>query len=806
MKIRLSLHRKMIIFLIPASLLVFGGAIAYIITKSRQKAIEDTMKIADESAEKYAQIIKSDIDAEFDIARAMSYTFNSFHTLENIQRREIYDKILMDVFQASPQYVSFWLNFELTHVDNSYLNKSGRARYTYYRDNFNKIDYYTDTLDRDVSKINSESAYQKMKVSKLETLIEPYYFSYTGKEDEQVLETSICVPILRNGEFAGLVGSDLLLDYFQDILSKIEIYGGGYAFFLSNKGTIIAFPDEEKIGSNFREEYKNADVKYSVIDNIQLNRRVSYRSTDFYSGKESYLTYIPITMGKSITPWCFAVSVPFDSIIKESKKTMWSSLFISFCGILLLSLIIYIIAKMVTNPLKLTTSVLKRLSEGNINSSDKLQIHSGDEIEDMADSVNQLIDGLGKTAEFARTIGQGNLEAKYEKAGANDVLGNSLLEMRQSLVAAATEEEKRKAEDEKVNWATQGQAKFGDILRQHNQSIDELSFNIMSNLVDYVEAIQGALFVKNDDNEEESIFELTGAIAYDRKKVLESKFKLGEGLIGRCAYEKLTIYMEEVPENYVHVTSGLGESNPRSILLVPAILNEEVYAIIELVSFNKFENHQIEFIERIGESIASTISNARVNDRTTKLLGQSKLQAEELAAQEEEMRQNLEELQTTQEEVGRLREEDQLKNQQLINEIEKHKTAVLKILDYIPVKVFLKDADGRMLIVNKAVLEAHNASRKDLVGKSDFDFIEDKDKAQKLYEEEQEIIKSGNSVNQVYKELINETGIILDSTKYPFFIDYLEETGILGIQIDITALVNSEEQIKQLKKELEKYQ
>jgi len=262
--------------------------------------------------------------------------------------------------------------------------------------------------------------------------------------------------------------------------------------------------------------------------------------------------------------------------------------------------------------------------------------------------------------------------------------------------------------------------------------------------------------------------------------------------------------MEEVPENYVHVTSGLGESNPRSILLVPAILNDEVYAVIELVSFNKFATYQIEFVEKIGENIASTLSNAKVGNRTNKLLEQSKQQSEELAAQEEEMRQNLEELQATQEEVERLREEEQVKTKKLIQSIEKHRIALLKILDHIPLKVFLKDHEGRMLIVNKKVLTVHNAKMEDLIGKNDFDFIPDHAEAKKQWDAEQNIIKSGVLFHEIHRETINNSGFTLDTTKYPFYIDYLEETGILGVQIDITKEVEKDALIAQLQDEIKK--
>ncbi len=83
-------------------------------------------------------------------------------------------------------------------------------------------------------------------------------------------------------------------------------------------------------------------------------------------------------------------------------------------------------------------------------------------------------------------------------------------------------------------------------------------------------------------------------------------------------------------------------------MLIPLKMNDIVHGIIELASFNPFEKYQEEFIDKVSESVATTIATVKINIRTAKLLKESREQAEELALKEEQMRQNMEEFQAAQ--------------------------------------------------------------------------------------------------------------------------------------------------------------
>jgi transcriptional regulator with GAF, ATPase, and Fis domain len=155
--------------------------------------------------------------------------------------------------------------------------------------------------------------------------------------------------------------------------------------------------------------------------------------------------------------------------------------------------------------------------------------------------------------------------------------------------------------------------------------------------------------------------------AWNKKKYLSDKVGPGEGLVGQAWQEGDLIYLTDVPDGFVRITSGLGDINPNAIVLLPLKQNDEVMGVIELAFFNKVENHELELLQKISENLASSLASVRINERTKKLLSQTQEQTEALRSQEEEMRQNLEEMKTTQEEFNRreaeyIREFERLKN------------------------------------------------------------------------------------------------------------------------------------------------
>ncbi len=312
--------------------------------------------------------------------------------------------------------------------------------------------------------------------------------------------------------------------------------------------------------------------------------------------------------------------------------------------------------RQIINPIKYINSVFIKLGKGEL-PEDRHYKFNRDEIGEMADSADKLVYGLKSTSAFAENIGKGNYDAVYTPLSANDVLGNALLEMRVNLAKVAEGERRR-------SWANEGLVKFSELLKQ-NTEIDVLSDTIISNLVKYMQANQGGIFIVEDSMAQansngrkyESYLKLIACYAWDRKKYLEQRIFKGDGLAGQAWQEKGTIYMTDVPEGYVRITSGLGEANPDSILIVPLKINDEIFGIIEIASFRRLEQFEIEFVEKVAESIASTLASVKINERTQRLLAESTQNTLRMKNQEELMQQNMEALESNQKELETYQQE-----------------------------------------------------------------------------------------------------------------------------------------------------
>ena len=334
------------------------------------------------------------------------------------------------------------------------------------------------------------------------------------------------------------------------------------------------------------------------------------------------------------------------------KEDYWEVIALSsFFFLIGVLVIMYRSTRYLKYPIRHLESILKRMYEGSLPNAVGLKNKDYLLIGRYANGINET---LKKLQIFAGHVGQGEFDSDRDlKFIEKGEFGEALHKMQENLLNIAREDSQR-------SHVNQGLARFSEILGNNSNNLERFGDDVILNLVQFLNANQGALFVIKEEKGEVPCLELTSCYAYEKKKYLNRKVVKGQGLVGQCWQEEKRIYMTDVPSDYINITSGLGYSTPRCVLIIPLIFNDKTQGVIELASFKELENYELNFVEKVAQSIGSALSSVKVNSKTQVLLKQSEQLTRKMKGQEEEMRKNVEELRMTQEE-SQTREEEHLR-------------------------------------------------------------------------------------------------------------------------------------------------
>lgn len=720
---RLKIRQKILLYIMTVSVLLYVVAIGYILMESRKVIIGDAYNYARVSSSESARKIEKFFEKDLALVRTLANAYSIYKTMPTEQWQKLFVQMYNPVLKPNTHIYSLWDSWEMYGFVPGYNKEYGRIAHTLWREG-GEIKFNSETRSMN----GDPQLYGFFKKNAVEAIWDPYFDVFVSGKAERKLMTTLGAPVLVNSKYMGMVGVDVELTILQEEVLSIKPFEGSFAFLLSNSGLIAGHPNKDLIYKNISEVYKKDYDRENIGKRILKGEEFSFFHTDS-TGKEYYLCFAPVKIENINTPWSLVLVTPMDVINAKANRTLYVSLIVGTIGLLIIIFVLIFVSDNLTKPIKRITSSLKRLAGDEISNDLVLDINTGDEIEEMAKALNTSVESLNEKAFFATEIGKGSFNTEFTLHNDKDILGKSLIEMRDSLKTAHEEEEKRRVDDQKRTWANEGFAKFAEILRQNNNDFQVLCDNVIKNLVRYLEANQGGIFLLNEEDKKDVFFELISAYAWDRKKHISNRLELGEGLVGACAMEKETIFMTEVPDDYITITSGLGNANPRCIILVPLKHEEVVLGVIEMASFKVLEKYQIEFLERIAESIASTILSVKINAKTKFLLEQSQQQAEEMAAQEEEMRQNMEELQATQEEAARKSGEIE----GLLNSL----NSATYMVEY--------DLNGNITHANDAFIRRLGFTREQLIGTHHSGSIQMTEKQKKEYGQFWDSLRSGFS-------------------------------------------------------------
>lgn len=540
--------------------------------------------------------------------------------------------------------------------------------------------------------------------------------------------------------------------------------------------------DEITIDENLRKTLGN--YKRNFISVIDIDKEIGMNRQQGLKAENELIVNTIYTNLKKI-----------EKHIEKRINTRATTTYILAGGLLILlviaiALLILRISNRLETSLQIIQDKIAALAKGKIPKIDK-NIQSDNEFMEICNGLQSIIKGQSNMVDFTHNIIEESFDAEFTPLSDVDKLGNLLIELRNNMKSTKNEEEKLKIEESRRNWATSGVARFSDILRQSPENLSDFGFNIIVNLVEYVGANVGGIFLlnesHNDTGSEEQYLELIASYAYDRRKFHDKKILLGEGLVGTAAREKKTIYRTEIPKDYIKIATGLGESQPRSLVIAPLKKDDKVQGVIELAARDEFEKYKIDFIEDIAEDIASTLVVAKINRQTAKMLEKTQRQSDEMMAQEEELRQNLEELKATQEAAAQREAE----TKSVLSAIEQSTYTV----EYSP--------DGTVLNINNIVCDTLDVKKKQVIGRNHRDFISIDNMNNKEYKSFWENLRAGKTQKRTSKKRNAEGKTVwLSETYTPILDPHGKCIKVLNIAYDISRQKSLEVLVKELERKL----
>lgn len=424
-------------------------------------------------------------------------------------------------------------------------------------------------------------------------------------------------------------------------------------------------------------DYSAIDSIDYIIDEIVLYEKlVSKGVEDIRSGNREaaadvfnkdpglylYQKYIVVTT---------SLNQYFSKLEQQSKDAYDNATVLSFVSLVTLFIIGIPVLIFALQRMRRNDYALRNLFASLEQSNKKYVFNSGESNSnvktDQANIINNLIKNLQKASSFIQSITKADLDVKWEgmteenKDLNKETLSGELITMREQMRKVKEEESRR-------YWMTDGISKFGEMVRMNQDNLEKMSQVLISEVVKYTGSNQGGLFLLKTENDDEYL-ELSACYAFERKKFIEKRINIGQGLVGRAFIEGDTLRLSDIPTDYLNITSGLGKALPKNIIIIPLKTNDRIEGVLELASFEPYKDYQIEFLEKLGEILASAIINANNTIQTKELLEMAQQNEEEMRSQEEEMRQNMEELQATQEEMHRKEQEYLERIESLENEL-----------------------------------------------------------------------------------------------------------------------------------------
>ena len=594
----------------------------------------------------------------------------------------------------------------------------------------------------------------------------------------------VCLmPIYTKNKFSGVIGADIDQKYYRNILDS-QIPASSTVYIADSTGNIFYSRNKDFLNRNVHEILRFTEEKLGIMAKTAENLPVDAVCELVENNKEKVYIHskrIPLVCNNDNFTM---ISInPLREIKAEQNHALIQMVVIVALLLLLIAIVLVIFSKRIVRPFDNTKRLIDKIGAGEYVIDkylpDNMKIPQ--EWMQIIGSVKALAKSLKTTSDFANQIKDKNFEADYDASVNDNPIGASLVALRNNMLETSEKEQQRFNEERQNQWATEGHSIFSDILRNNISDIHQLCNAVIDRLVPYIKVNQGGIFIRTTmpDDKDTECFELYAVFAFGHQRFHKRTLAIDEGMIGACAMEKHTIIINDVPDNYTEIGSGLGQAKPKALMFVPLIYNDYLYGVMEFAAFVRFEQYQIQFVERISENIASTIANAKINEQTTMLLQQSRQQSKLMEEKEDQLKTEIETLNNL---VHATQSE--------LSEIEQVNNAMNKTM-----LVAIFSTKGDTLEANRRFALRYTLDVNDIRRKNVYEILQltlsKYDEFKKVWDN----VKQGNTETYTIEFKINKDTRKIKNTFIPIYGSDSNVSRILCLAADVTGQQNTEEEL-----------
>ncbi|MFO7597876.1 MAG: methyl-accepting chemotaxis protein [Desulfocurvibacter africanus] len=354
-----------------------------VVAKVRDVSRESALRYAQELANRHGQEVRQRLDAAMQASRVMAAVMETAARHPDSVNRTLLDEYLKSVLLQDKDIFGVFVTFEPNALDGREVEHEkiykGRYRSYIYKDSQGSV------AVSHGGNANLGSWYTLPMSTGRETLLEPYEDSTVNQ-----LMTSVAVPIHKNGRLVGVAGMDIILDELQEMIRSIKPYESGYAYLVSNEGTIVAHPDRNVVLKP-AVEILSPEVGKSLRKSIREGQPATEFGHDA-DGAEQFTVFVPFETGQSKALWSFAVTVPMGKVMAQADGIVSMALLMGVTAMLLLAGVLLVIAHSIAAPIRRTMEFAEAVAQGRLD--ERLDVQRMDEVGVLAASLRTMVDKL----------------------------------------------------------------------------------------------------------------------------------------------------------------------------------------------------------------------------------------------------------------------------------------------------------------------------------------------------------------------------------------------------------------------------